>query len=166
MRQSWSPPDLDWQTNAPVTRNPSQAIVSLQCELNWSGGRGYNEMEKGKDMEIRLSKSISLVQAQNQLAEIVDRAAHHRERFILEQHGRPMAVLLGMEDYQQLQRPDQSSPGDLLPPGLLWRQEQLVTQAQQLQTRLGDPVDGLIELLSALPAGDGEFWLQVTETAY
>ena len=43
------------------------------------------------------------------------------------------------------------------------RQKQLVTQAHRLRKRLGDPVDGLVELLSSLPSEGDTFWLELVE---
>ena len=51
--------------------------------------------------------------------------------------------------------------GQPLPPELRQRQGQLVAQALRLRERLGDPVDGLAELLSTLPPEGDEFWLQI-----
>lgn len=51
-----------------------------------------------------------------------------------------------------------------LPPELCARQEQLVAQALRLRKRLGDPVDGLAELMSTLPPEEDAFWLQLEET--
>ena len=43
------------------------------------------------------------------------------------------------------------------------RQQQLVAQAQRLRKRLGDPADGLAELMSTLPPEKDTFWLELAE---
>ena len=44
--------------------------------------------------------------------------------------------------------PAETSKAEQLPPHLRQRQIQLVSQAHQLRAHLGDPINGLIELLS------------------
>jgi len=112
-----------------------------------------------------MEQSIGMAEAKSRLAELVGQAAYGGQRYILQRRGRPMAVLVGIDEYRRLQElvAEQGSPA--LPPHLLRRQEQLVAQAQRLRARLGDPLDGLADLLSALPPPDDEFWFQLADEA-
>lgn len=111
-----------------------------------------------------MDKSIGMAQAKSKLAELVGRAAYGGERFILQRRGQPMAVLIGVDEYERLRRQERdSSSARVLPPELHRRQEQLVVQAQHLRERLGDPVDGLVELMSTLPPNEDTFWLELAE---
>ena len=110
-----------------------------------------------------MDKSIGMTQAKSKLAELVSRVAYGGEHFVLERRGQPMAVLINVDEYQRLRDLEWAARGQPLPPELHRRQKQLVTQAHRLRKRLGDPVDGLVELLSSLPSEEDTFWLELVE---
>jgi hypothetical protein len=74
-----------------------------------------------------------------------------------------MAVLIGMDEYRRLQELERTARKQPLPRELARRQEQLVADARRLRARLGDPVDGLAEIMSTLPPEGDEFWLHLAE---
>ncbi len=109
---------------------------------------------------------VGMVQAKSKLAELVGQVRYGGKRYILERRGQPMAILINVEEYAQLRAQADVATGvgsAPLPPALRRRQEALVARAQRLQEQLGDPVDGLAELFSALPADDDDFWVEVQE---
>ena len=116
-------------------------------------------MGEGKVMD----KSISMVEAKSKLADLVGQVAYGGERFVLQRRGRPMAVLIGVDEYRRLRELERPVPGRSLSPELIQRPEQLIAQAQRLRARLGDPVDGLAEIMGTLPPADDAFWLQLVE---
>jgi prevent-host-death family protein len=110
-----------------------------------------------------MDQAISMVEAKSKLADLVGQVAYAGKRFILERRGRPMAVLISVDEYRRLQELEPTARGQPLPPELGRRQAQLIAQAHRLRARLGDPVDGLAELLSTLPPEGQEFWFQLVE---
>jgi len=110
-----------------------------------------------------MDNSVGMAQAKSKLAELVGRVAYGGERFILERRGQPVAVLINVSEYRRLRDLELAAGRQPLPPELRVRQEQLVAQALRLRKRLGDPVDGLAELMSTLPPEEDAFWLQLEE---
>jgi prevent-host-death family protein len=110
-----------------------------------------------------MDRSVGMAKAKSRLSELVGRVAYGGERFILERRGRPMAVLIGVDEYDRLRELEWTCSGLPLRPELRQRQEQLVSRAYQLRRRLGDPVDGLAELLQSLPPNEDVFWLELAE---
>jgi len=113
-----------------------------------------------------MDNSVGMAQAKSRLAELVGRVAYRRERFILERRGRPMAVLINVDEYERLRDLEMAASRRPLPPELRRRQEQLIAQARRLRKRLGNPVDGLAELMSSLPPEEDTFWVQLAEEAF
>jgi prevent-host-death family protein len=111
-----------------------------------------------------MDKFVGMAEAKSKLAKLVGQAAHGGERVILKRHGRPMAVLIGIDEYRRLQELERAARKQPLPRELVQRQEQLIADARRLRARLGDPVDGLAEIMSTLPPESDEFWLQLAET--
>jgi prevent-host-death family protein len=108
-----------------------------------------------------------MVEAKSKLAELVGQVKYGGKRFILERRGRPMAMLISIEEYEQWQardaaRANSSTPS--LPPDLQQCQAKLVERARELEKRLGDPITGLAELFSNLPPADDSFWVEIQET--
>ncbi len=83
---------------------------------------------------------ISMVEAKSKLADLVGQVAYADKRFILERRGRPMAVLISVDEYRRLQELERTAGGQPLPPELGRRQAQLIAQAHRLRARLGDRV--------------------------
>lgn len=110
--------------------------------------------------------SIGMAEAKSKLAELVGRAAYGSERFVLERRGRPMAVLIGVEEFERLKEQAEPTPGSTpspLPLELRRRQETLVARAHRLEAQLGDPVDRLAKLLGTLPPDGDRFWVDIQE---
>jgi prevent-host-death family protein len=114
-----------------------------------------------------MDQVVGMVEAKSKLAELVGQVRYGGKRYVLERRGRPMAMLVSVEEYEQLQAQmstnarAQISP---LPPDLQRRQAALVERAHELEQRLGDPIAGLADLFSALPRADDVFWLEIQET--
>ncbi len=113
-----------------------------------------------------MKQTIGMTTAKSKLAELVGQVKYGKQIFILQRRGRPMAVLIGVDEYERLQaaatRPRADSPTPL-PPHLLRRQRILVDRAQHLQERLGPPEERLAELFADLPPQDDDFWVEVQE---
>ncbi len=109
-----------------------------------------------------MDRSIGMAQAKSNLAELVGQVAYGGEHFVLERRGHPMAILLGVDEYKRLRELAWTAHRQSLSPELCQRQEQLVARAQRLRKQLGDPVDGLTELMSTLPPEEDAFWLELS----
>jgi len=49
-----------------------------------------------------MDKAISMVEAKSKLADLVGQVAYGGERFVLQRRGRPMAVLISVDEYRRL----------------------------------------------------------------
>ncbi|MDI6770566.1 MAG: type II toxin-antitoxin system Phd/YefM family antitoxin [Anaerolineales bacterium] len=113
-----------------------------------------------------MEKTIGMAETKSNLADLVRQVAYGGERFVLERRGRPMAVLISVEEYKRLKElagttaTTTSSP---LSAKLRQRQEMLVARAHRLETQLGDPLSRLAKLLSALPPDGDRFWVDIQE---
>jgi prevent-host-death family protein len=70
-----------------------------------------------------------MVEAKSKLAELVGQVKYGGKRYVLERRGRPMAILINVEEYEQLQAQsgtNAKSPVSPLPPDLQRRQALLV----------------------------------------
>ena len=110
-----------------------------------------------------MDRSIGMAQAKSNLAELVGQVAYGGEHFILERRGHPVAVLLNVDEYKRLRELAWAARGQPLPADLRQRQEKLLARAQCLRKQLGDPVDGLAELMSTLPPEEDVFWIELAE---
>jgi prevent-host-death family protein len=110
-----------------------------------------------------MNQVVGMVEAKSKLAELVGQVKYGGKRYVLERRGRPMAILINVEEYEQLQA-NAKSPVSPLPSDLQRRQALLVERARELEKRLGDPVTGLAELFSGLPPADDSFWVEIQET--
>jgi prevent-host-death family protein len=114
-----------------------------------------------------MNQVIGMVEAKSKLAELVGQVKYGGKRYVLERRGRPMAMLVSVEEYEQLQArvsTDVKARISPLPPDLQRRQAALVARAHELEQRLGDPIAGLADLFSALPRADDDFWVEIQET--
>lgn len=105
-----------------------------------------------------------MAEAKSRLAEMVGQVAYGRERFILQRRGRPMAVIISVEEYERLRELAGASATNALSPlssELLRRQEELVARARRLEAQMGDPLERLAQLLSTLPPDDDPFWVDI-----
>lgn len=114
-----------------------------------------------------MSQVVSMVEAKSRLAELVGQVKFGGKQYILERRGRPMAMLISIEEYELLRAQGavvatESRPS-LLSPELQRRQALLVAKARRLEQELGDPITGLGDLFSTLPAADDDFWIQIQE---
>jgi len=113
-----------------------------------------------------VKQAIGMTEAKSRLAELVGQAKYGKKVFILQRRGQPMAVLIGVDEFERLRVQAATATGERaspLPPELQRRQRILVERAHQLERRYGDPIPGLAELFSALPPDDDEFWVQIQE---
>ena len=114
-----------------------------------------------------MNQVVGMVEAKSKLAELVGQVKYGGKRYVLERRGRPMAILINVEEYEQLQAQsgtNAKSSVSPLPPDLQRRQALLVERAREMEKRLGDPVTGLAELFSGLPSADDSFWVEIQET--
>ena len=114
-----------------------------------------------------MNQVVGMVEAKSKLAELVGQVKYGGKRYVLERRGRPMAILINVEEYEQLQAQsgtNAKSSVSPLPPDLQRRQALLVERAREMEKRLGDPVTGLAELFSGLPSAADSFWVEIQET--
>lgn len=114
-----------------------------------------------------MNQVVGMVEAKSKLAELVGQVKYGGKRFVLERRGRPMALLISIEEYEQWQARGATGARSVtspLPPDLRQRQAKLVERARELETRLGDPITGLAELFSNLPPSADSFWVEIQET--
>lgn len=82
-----------------------------------------------------MNTQVSIGQVKRDISELVNRVSYARERIILTSRGKPKAVLVSMDDYEQLLR-SENRASDI---------QQWLTQARalssQIETRRGQPVD-------------------------
>jgi len=113
-----------------------------------------------------MEQVIGMAEAKSRLAELVGQVKYGGETFVLQRRGQPMAVLVGVDEFERLQaasaRPG-TDPLSPLPPALLHRQQTLVAQSQSLRERLGQPAARLADLFADLPPADDNFWLEIEE---
>jgi len=113
-----------------------------------------------------MEQTVGMAEAKSRLAELVGQVKYGGDTFVLQRRGQPMAVLVGVEEFQRL-RAAADQPGaeshSPLPTALLRRQQALVAQAQRLSAGQARPADRLAELFADLPPADDNFWLEVEE---
>jgi prevent-host-death family protein len=112
-----------------------------------------------------MTQTVSMAEAKSKLSEIVGQVKYGGKEYILERRGQPMAVLISIETYEQLQeQAAETAVPASLPPELRQRQRILVEKARQLEALHGDPVARLAEFWAGLPPDDDDFWLEIQET--
>jgi len=113
-----------------------------------------------------MSQVVSMVEAKSRLAELVGQVKFGGKQYILERRGRPMAMLISVEEYEQLraQNPAAGLQASPLSPELQRRQAALVARARELRAQYGAPEDRLAELFADLPPDDDDFWFEIEET--
>jgi prevent-host-death family protein len=112
-----------------------------------------------------MSQVVSMVEAKSRLAELVGQVKFGGKQYILERRGRPMAMLISIEEYEHL-RVQGAAAGLVvspLSPELQRRQAALVARAQELRAQYGPPENRLAELFADLPPNDNDFWLEIAE---
>lgn len=107
--------------------------------------------------------TVGMAEAKSKLAKLVGQVKYGGNRYILERRGQPMAVLIGVEEYERLHAGAAGEPPPL-PPELWRRQEALLAHARRLRARFGPPEQRLAELFADLPPESDEFWVEVLET--
>jgi prevent-host-death family protein len=48
-----------------------------------------------------MAKTVSAMEVRNRLGDLLSRASYTGEQFIIERRGKPVAVLMGIEEYQR-----------------------------------------------------------------
>ena len=92
-----------------------------------------------------MNTQVSIGQVKRDISELVNRVTYAGERIILTSRGKPKAVLVSMDDYEQLLR-SENRANDIQ--GWLTQARAL---ASQIETRRGRPVD-----VDAILAADRE----------
>lgn len=114
-----------------------------------------------------MERIIGMAEAKSKLAELVGRVKYGGDRFILERRGQPMAVLIGVKEFERLQASANTAAAE--PPVIsaeLWRQQEtLLAQARSLRARFGPPEQRLAEFLADMPPEDDVFWMEVLEAS-
>lgn len=113
-----------------------------------------------------MNRTVGMTEAKSKLAELVGQAKYGGRTFILERRGQPMAVLIGVDEFECLQTSAAGSDSKAqspLPLELQRRQEALLVRACSLRERLGAPEDRLAELFADLPPEEDAFWLEIQE---
>ncbi len=115
-----------------------------------------------------MDQTVGMAEARSKLSELVRQAKYGGQTFVLHRRGQPMAVLIGVDEFERLrasaEHPD-SDTSSPLSPALLQRQQSLVERAQILRARLGPPKERLAELFADLPPDHDDFWLAIQESA-
>lgn len=112
-----------------------------------------------------MERIIGMAEAKSKLAELVGQVKYGGDRYVLERRGQPMAVLIGVAEFERLQADAARLQQCELSPEIWRRQETLLAQARSLRARFGPPEQRLAELLSDLPSADDGFWVEVLETS-
>lgn len=113
-----------------------------------------------------MGQAIGMAEAKSKLSELVGQAKFGGQIFILQRRGQPMAVLIGVDEFERLQASAGQTIVDVrspLPPALQHRQQALVARSQRLRDRLGSPADRLAELFADFPPEGDDFWLEIQE---
>ena len=113
-----------------------------------------------------MDQTVGMAEAKSKLSELVGQAKYGGQTFVLQRRGQPMAVLIGVDEFERLRASAEGPEGDArspLPPALLQRQQILVERAQVLRARLGSPEERLADLFADLPPEEDDFWLEVQE---
>ena len=113
-----------------------------------------------------MARVVGMVEAKTKLAELVGQVKFGGQRFVLERRGRPMAVLISVDEYESLKAQAAGrGESDVSPlsPELRRRQEGLLARARKLQAQFGAPEERLTQFLADLPPAEDEFWFQVQE---
>lgn len=113
-----------------------------------------------------MERTVGMAEAKSRLAELVGQVKYGGETYILQRRGQPMAVLIGVAEFERLQAASVRSEdmASLLPSALLHRQQALVAQAQRLRERSGQPAACLGDFFADLPPADDSFWLEIEES--
>jgi len=113
-----------------------------------------------------MAKTVETTEARGNLADLAGRVATRGKRIVVQRRGQPLAVLIGMDEYDRLRAAGRRPRKDAISPDLLQRQRTLVSRARQLRARHGDPVDGLAELLKSLPPANDSFWVELSDAPF
>lgn len=114
-----------------------------------------------------MERVVGMSEVKSRLAELIGEAKYGGTTFILRRHTQPMAVLMGIAEFERLQASATQSDNTVRSPlssEMLRRQQGLMTRARSLRERLGAPEERLAELFADLPPEGDDFWLDVLET--
>ena len=113
-----------------------------------------------------MERMVGMSEAKSRLAELIGEATDGGTTFILQRHNQPVAVLMGVNEFERLRasggQMDKTLPRQLSPE-LLRRQQTLVARARSMRDRLGHPEDRLAELFADLPPEGDNFWSEIEE---
>jgi len=113
-----------------------------------------------------MERIVGMSEAKSRLAELIGEAKHGGMTFILRRRNQPMAVLMGVDEFERLRasagQPDKTSQ-TRLSPEMLRRQQTLMARARALRQRLGRPEERLSEIFADLPPDGNNFWSEIEE---
>lgn len=113
-----------------------------------------------------MERIVGISEAKSRLAELIGEAKHGGMTFILRKRNQPMAVLIGVDEFERMRaslgRADKSGRTQLSPE-LLRRQQTLMARARSLRERIGAPEDRLAEIFADLPPEGDNFWSEIQE---
>ena len=60
-----------------------------------------------------MKKTVSVVEARSKFSEIIGRVAYAHERIIVERRGKPLAVIISLDDLEKLEALDEDRQADI-----------------------------------------------------
>jgi prevent-host-death family protein len=69
--------------------------------MQLQGLRGLPKNEKG---DFQMEKTIGAWEARRRFGQLIEEAFYHKDYFVIERSGRPMAVIVPVDDYRRWQR--------------------------------------------------------------
>lgn len=87
-----------------------------------------------------MERVVGMAEAKARLAELVGQVKYGGETFVLQRRGQPMAVLVGVDEFERLQTASARTGADPLSPlpsALLHRQQVLVAQSPNSERAFG-----------------------------
>lgn len=113
-----------------------------------------------------MKRTVGVSEAKSRLAELIGEAKHGGTTFILRKRNQPMAVLIGVDEFERMRASAEQSDKisqTSLSPELLRRQQALVARSRALRQRLGRPEERLSKIFADLPPDGDNFWSELEE---
>lgn len=113
-----------------------------------------------------MQRVIGMSEAKRKLGELIGEAKYGGTTFILRRRNQPMAVLIGVDEFERLRAAAGETDNigrNQLPPEMLRRQQALMAHARHLRGRLGPPEERLADIFADLPPEGDNFWSEMQE---
>lgn len=113
-----------------------------------------------------MERVVGMSEAKSRLAELIGEAKYGGTTFILQLRRQPMAVLMGVDEFERLRASGGQSGNTARAPlssEMLRRQQALMDRARPLRERLGPPEERLAEIFADLPPEEDDFWIEIEE---